>query len=56
MADVWRQLHPRETIVIDGEQDVLPPIALDRVRRHPVDGATVLHLISRKDMGTPLSA
>jgi amino acid transporter len=56
MADVWRQLHPRETIVIDGEQDVLPPIALDRVRRHPVDGATVLHLISRKEMGTPLSA
>jgi amino acid transporter len=56
MADVWRQVHPRETIVIEGEQDVLPPIAIDRVRRQPVLGATILHLISRTDVRSPMSA
>ena len=56
MADVWRQIHPRETIVIDGEQQVLPPIAIDRIRRQPVEGATILHLVSRKDVVAPISA
>jgi hypothetical protein len=56
MADVWRQVHPRETIVVEGEQQVLPPIAIDRVRRQPVEGATILHLISRKDVLAPISA
>lgn len=56
MADLWRQLHPRETIVVDGEQEALPPVALDRVRRDRVDGATVLHLVTRKDLRAPLSA
>jgi len=56
MAGLWRQVHPRETIVLEGEQEVLPPIALDRVRRQPVAGATILHLISRKDLRVPISA
>ena len=33
MGDVWKGLTPHETLVMDGDQDVLPPIALDRVRR-----------------------
>src|SRR5207248_745508 len=37
VGDVWKQLAPRETVVLDGEQDVLPPLALDRVRRTYVD-------------------
>ncbi|HEX6349921.1 MAG TPA: APC family permease [Candidatus Dormibacteraeota bacterium] len=56
MADVWRQVHPRDTIVVEGEQDALPPMAIDRIRRQSVEGATVLHLISRKDLPAPLSA
>jgi len=56
MADVWRQIHPRETIVIEGEQETLPPIAIDRIRRQPVEGGTILHLVSRKDVRAPISA
>ena len=46
VGDVWKALQPRETLVVEGDQDVLPAIALDRVRRPSVEGVPVLHLIT----------
>ena len=46
VGDVWKGLTPHETLVMDGDQDVLPPIALDRVRRMNVDGLPVLRLVT----------
>jgi hypothetical protein len=43
---VWREVCPSETLMVDGDQDVLPPVALDRVRRRYVDGVLVLQLIT----------
>ena len=43
---VWVQVRPHETVVLQGEQDVLPPVALDRVRHRVHDGVPVLHLMS----------
>jgi amino acid transporter len=43
---VWVEVRPRETVVIQGEQDVLPPVALDRVRYRIHRGVPVLHLVS----------
>jgi amino acid transporter len=48
LGDVWKQLAPRETLLLDGDQDILPPLAVDRVRRTYVDGFPVLRLVSRK--------
>jgi hypothetical protein len=33
-------------VVMQGEQDVLPPVALDRVRHRVTGGVPVLHLVS----------
>jgi amino acid transporter len=46
VGDVWRQLHPHETILAEEDHDTLPPVALDRVRRVSVDGLSVLRLVS----------
>lgn len=43
---VWAEVRPHETVVLQGEQDVLPPVALDRVRHRVVHGVPVLHLVS----------
>jgi amino acid transporter len=48
VGDVWKQLSPRETLLIEGDQDVLPPLAVDRVRRTYVDGFPVLRLVSAR--------
>jgi amino acid transporter len=48
LGDVWKAVEPRETLVVDGDQDVLPPIALDRVRRPHVEGVPVLHLLTAR--------
>ncbi|HEY4025136.1 MAG TPA: APC family permease [Candidatus Dormibacteraeota bacterium] len=48
VGDVWKALAPAETILIDGDQDILPPVAVDRVRRTYVDGFPVLRLVSRR--------
>jgi amino acid transporter len=48
IGEVWKTLSPAETILIDGDQDILPPVAVDRVRRTYVDGLPVLHLVSRR--------
>jgi amino acid transporter len=43
---VWVEVRPHETVVLQGEQDVLPPIAVDRVRHRYHAGVPVLHLMS----------
>jgi hypothetical protein len=43
---VWAEVRPRETVVLQGEQDVLPPVALDRVRHRVHGGVQVLHLMT----------
>jgi amino acid transporter len=48
VGDVWKAVQPRETLVVDGDQDLLPPIALDRVRRPHAEGVPVLHLVTAR--------
>jgi amino acid transporter len=43
---VWIEVRPQETVVIQGEQDVLPPVSLDRVRHRVHAGVPVLHLVT----------
>lgn len=43
---VWAEVRPHETVVLQGEQDVLPPVAVDRVRHRVHSGVPVLHLVS----------
>jgi amino acid transporter len=55
VGDVWKALHPGETLVVEGDQDVLPPVAVDRVRRPHTEGVPVLHLVTgrpRRAAGT----
>jgi len=48
VGDVWKALAPNETLLVDGDQAMLPPVAVDRVRRTYVDGFPVLRLVSRR--------
>jgi amino acid transporter len=43
---VWAEVRPHETVVLQGEQDALPPVSLDRVRHRVHKGVAVLHLVS----------
>ena len=43
---VWTEVRPKETVVIQGEQDVLPPVSLERVRHRVHKGVAILHLIT----------
>ncbi len=43
---VWTEVHPHETVVLQGEQDVLPGVALERVRHRHAHGVPVLHLMA----------
>lgn len=43
---VWAEVRPHETVVAQAEQDVLPPVALDRVRHRVYHGVPVLHLMT----------
>jgi amino acid transporter len=49
---VWAEVRPQETVVLQGEQDVLPPVALDRVRHRAHGGVPVLHLVSSRIRAT----
>ncbi len=46
IGQVWAQVHPHETVVLQGEQDVLPGVALERVRHRHAHGVPVLHLMA----------
>jgi amino acid transporter len=45
-GEVWRTIWPKETVVSVEDHDILPPMAVDRIRRHNADGATVLHMFT----------
>jgi hypothetical protein len=40
-------------VVADGDQAMLPPVALDRVRRRICDGVCVLHLVTGRMRAAP---
>jgi len=46
VGEVWRTIHPKETVVMLEDKDMLPPAAVDRVRRHTTEGHTVLHMFT----------
>jgi hypothetical protein len=46
VGEVWRTISPKETIVTLEDKDMLPPMAVDRVRRHESDGTVVLHMFT----------
>ena len=48
IGDVWKEIHPHETVLADGDQDLLPPLAIERVRRHIEEGTVVLHLFTAR--------
>jgi len=48
VGEVWRTVAPKETLVTVEDQGMLPPMAVDRVRRHTSDGITVLHMYTSK--------
>ena len=48
VGEVWRTVGPRETVVTVEDQGMLPPMAVDRVRRHTTNGITVLHMFTSK--------
>jgi amino acid transporter len=45
---VWAEVRPHETVVVHGEQDVLPAVALDRVKHRVRGGVAILHLVSSR--------
>ena len=56
VAEVWRTVHPNETVVTDEDKGMLPPVAVDRVRRHSADGTTVLHMFTSRIVPIPKGA
>ncbi|HEV2033129.1 MAG TPA: APC family permease [Candidatus Dormibacteraeota bacterium] len=48
MRDIWTTVYPLETVVASEDQNILPPMAVDRVHRHVRDGTTVLHMFTAK--------
>ena len=56
VAEVWRTVHPKETVLTDEDKGMLPPIAVERVRRHHTDGHTVLHMYTTKRVPTSATA
>ncbi|HEX2680743.1 MAG TPA: hypothetical protein VHQ03_05570, partial [Candidatus Dormibacteraeota bacterium] len=56
VGEVWRTVHPKETVVAMEDKDMLPPTAVDRVRRHAGDSCTVLHMYTSKVVPLPKSA
>jgi amino acid transporter len=53
VGEVWRTIYPKETVVTMEDKDMLPPMAVDRVRRHTTDGHTVLHMYTSKVAPAP---
>jgi amino acid transporter len=48
MRDIWTTIYPSETVVANEDQNILPPMAVDRVHRHVTDGTVVLHMFTAK--------
>jgi amino acid transporter len=43
IGDVWRHIAPRETIAAEPDQELLPAVAIERVRRHVGAGGRVIY-------------
>ena len=56
VAEVWRTVHPKETVLTDEDKGMLPPVSVERVRRHHIDGSTVLHMYTKKPVPTSATA
>ncbi len=56
VGDVWKKIRPHETVVVDGDQDVIPPVAVDRVRRRTVDTIPILTLVASPTQPDPMPA
>ncbi len=56
VGEVWRTLSPKETVVTLDDQGMIPPVAIDRVKRHLCDSTTVLHLYSSQLRRVPEAA
>ncbi|GAC1653512.1 MAG: hypothetical protein NVS9B1_02940 [Candidatus Dormibacteraceae bacterium] len=54
IGDIWKRIHPMETMVAEGDQEHLPPLAIERVRRHVTDGVPVIHLFTVRPHRPPL--
>ncbi len=49
VGEVWRHICPRETIAAEPDQELLPAMAIERVRRHLTgDGTAILHLFTTR--------
>ncbi len=55
VGEVWRTVAPKETVVTVEDQGMLPPMAVDRVRRHTNGDTTVLHMFTSKVRPLPES-
>jgi amino acid transporter len=53
VGEVWRTVGPKETVVTLEDQGMLPPMSVDRVRRHTTNGTTVLHMYTSKVRSLP---
>jgi amino acid transporter len=53
---VWAEVRPRETVVMQGEQDLVPPVAVERVRHRVHAGVPVLHMVSSHIRPTDVAA
>ena len=53
---VWAEVRPRETVVVQGEQDLVPPVAVERVRHRVHAGVPVLHMVSSHIRQTDIAA
>jgi amino acid transporter len=53
---VWAEVRPRETVVVQGEQDLVPPVAVERVRHRVHSGVPVLHMVSSHIRPTDVAA
>jgi hypothetical protein len=56
VAQVWHTVAPRETVVMVDDQGMLPPMAIDRIRRRSSGGITVLHMFTSRAHGQPQPA
>ena len=48
LGQVWRDLRPAQTVMVAGEHEVLPAVALGRVRRRTVDGTAIMHMFTER--------
>jgi amino acid transporter len=53
---VWAEVRPHETVVMLGEQDLVPPVAVERVRHRVHAGVPVLHMVSSHIRPTDVAA